>query len=196
MDPTATEIDLLSVGHSNHSLEDFVELLRRVGVEVLVDVRSVPVSAYLPHFNQEPFRRSLKSANIGYVFLGEELGGRPNGIKFYDSDGRVRYDLVAKSSKFREGLKRLTNGAKGYRTAMMCSEGHPDKCHRHLLIARVLDGLDISVTHVLPDGSTRSAAELLEAHRPIPTLFGQEEQSWISIQSVLPNTQPQISSAS
>ena len=66
---------LLTLGHSNHDLDRFVELARSAGVEVVADVRTVPHSQYTPHFNREPLRRSLTQAGLGYVFLGVELGG-------------------------------------------------------------------------------------------------------------------------
>ena len=196
MDSPNESIEILSIGHSNHTEEKFLELLRATRVEVVADVRSVPISAYCPHFNQERLRQTLDDAGIGYVFLGDELGGRPDGDKYYDEDNRVRYDAVAESDIFRRGLERLLEGAKKYRVAMMCSEGSPAQCHRHLLISRVLEIQGVSVTHVLPDGSTQSAVEILEADQPPPSLFGQEEQPWISIQSVSRSTPPRSSSVS
>ena len=196
MDSPKESIEILSIGHSNHTEEKFLELLSASRIEVLADVRSVPISAYCPHFNQERLRQTLDDSGIGYVFLGGELGGRPDGDRYYDEDNRVRYDAVAESDIFRRGLERLLEGAKKYRVAMMCSEGSPTHCHRHLLISRVLEIDGIPVTHVLPDGNTRSAADILEADRPTPTLFGQGEQPWISIQSVSRSTAPKSSSAS
>ena len=196
MDGSAESIEILSIGHSSHTEEEFLELLRAKSVEVVADVRSVPISAYCPHFNQERLRQTLNDTGISYVFLGEELGGRPNGDKYYDEDNRVRYDAVAESDLFRTGLERLLEGAKNYRVAVMCSEGTPAHCHRHLLISRVLENEGIPVTHILPDGNTQRAGEILEADRPAPTLFGQEEQPWISIQSVSRSTPPRSSSVS
>ena len=189
-------IGILSIGHSNHTEQKFLDLLKAAHIDVVADVRSMPVSSYSPHFNREPLRQTLKAAGIGYVFLGDELGGRPHGDEFYDEEDRVRYDLVAESRSFRNGLERLLDGAVNHHVAMMCSEGSPAQCHRHLLISRVLEIQGVPVAHVLPDGSTQSAVEILEADRPPPSLFGQEEQPWISIQSVSRSTPPRSSSVS
>lgn len=68
---------LYTIGHSNHTIDAFIELLQQHGVTALVDVRSHPFSRYLPHFCQSPLKRALTNANIQYVFLGQELGARP-----------------------------------------------------------------------------------------------------------------------
>jgi len=196
MESSTDEPSLATIGHSNLTTVDFLSSLTKHGIDAIADVRTHPVSSYLPHFNKEPLKASLQESGFSYVFLGEELGGRPTGASHYDSAGFVLYDQVAKSALFQTGLRRLLEGASNFKIGVMCSEGVPDNCHRHLLIARVLDQQGISVEHVLPDGSTKSASDLLAEHRPLPTLFGQEEQSWKSAQSALPSTPQKTSSAS
>ena len=185
---------LWSIGHSNHTEEKFVDLLKDADIDVVADVRTVPAVSYSTHFSQQPLRRILKRAKIGYVFLGSELGGRPRGDEFYDEKSHVDYDVFAESATFRAGLKRLLDGAVSHRVAMMCSEGAPEECHRHLLIARVLDLEGIPVIHLLPDGSSQSAATILKAKQPRPRLFGQDVQPWKSIRPVLRNAPPRSSS--
>ena len=68
--------DILTIGHSNHTTEFFLDLLSRNRVAALVDVRSSPYSRFNPQFNRETIASSLKSSNIEYVYLGDELGGR------------------------------------------------------------------------------------------------------------------------
>jgi len=196
MNPSNSEPGLATIGHSNLTTAEFLSSLTKHGITAIADVRTHPVSSYLPHFNKEVLKASLRESGFNYVFLGEELGGRPTGGEYYDEDGFVLYDQVAKSQLFKAGLQRLLEGASNFKIGVMCSEGIPDSCHRHLLIARVLDQQGISVEHALPDGSTKSASDLLADHRPPPTLFGQEEQSWKSAQSALPSTQQKTSSAS
>src|SRR5262245_15452457 len=87
---------LLSVGHSNHSFEQFVELLRGAGVTALADVRSSPFSRRLPHFNGPQLAASLRPLGIASVFLGDDLGGRPRPRDLYDEDGRVDYEKCAR----------------------------------------------------------------------------------------------------
>ncbi|MGH2544667.1 MAG: DUF488 family protein, partial [Ardenticatenaceae bacterium] len=138
MNHSHSERTIFTIGHSNHSLEAFVELLQRQGIEVLVDVRSQPYSRYASHFGSRSLKEVVAASGMRYVFLGNELGGRPGGAYFYDEEGYVLYGRVAASSLFLEGIARLEQGIESYRVAIMCSEEDPVGCHRHLLVGRVL----------------------------------------------------------
>ncbi|MCY3878828.1 MAG: DUF488 family protein [Rhodobacteraceae bacterium] len=138
---------ILTVGHSNHSREEFLDLLRRNKVDAVADVRSAPYSHYKPHFNREILQTTLENASIRYVFLGKELGGRSNDPHCYEAD-RIRYDLVEKTPLFQSGLERLMRGSKDYRISMMCSEEDPLTCHRTLLVAHALDRAGYDVEHI------------------------------------------------
>src|SRR5947209_11997942 len=91
---------LFTVGHSNHSLEAFLELLKKHTIQVLVDTRSYPYSRHVPHFNREELCEALRQRGIKYLFLGGELGGRPTGEEFYDEEGHVLYCRLAESPTF------------------------------------------------------------------------------------------------
>jgi len=182
---------LFSIGHSNQSIDLFLALLKRAAIEVVADVRSVPYSRYASQFDYETLKNALEQAGIRHVYLGDQLGGRPEGDAFYDDDGRVRYDKVAESASFREGLRRLRDGMSKYRVVMMCSEEDPAVCHRYLLVARVLEGEGVRVQHIRADGRAQSAVEIVqEAARDTNDegqllLFEAEEvPPWRSIQSV------------
>src|SRR5260370_38802216 len=97
---------LFSVGHSGRAPEAFLALLRGAGVPAVADVRSAPYSRRLPQFNRDDLRAALYQAGIGYVFLGEQLGGRPRDDKLYDA-GRVNYEKVRDGDAFKAGLARL-----------------------------------------------------------------------------------------
>ena len=68
---------VLTIGHSNHPIEQFVSLLRAAGVTAVADVRSAPHSRYVPQFNHDALKVTLREAGIMQVYLGKELGGRP-----------------------------------------------------------------------------------------------------------------------
>ena len=68
---------IMSIGHSTHPIDEFVGLLRRHGVEVVVDVRTSPFSRFNPQFNRENLGLGLSEAGIRYVFLGENWGENP-----------------------------------------------------------------------------------------------------------------------
>ena len=146
-----TAPQVLTIGHSNHSLEAFLELLANHGVTAVADVRSAPFSRFCPQFNRDALSAALKDRGIRYTCLGRELGGRSADPACY-RDGQVQYDLVARTSSFRAGLARIVDGAARHRIALMCAEKEPLDCHRTLLVAPVLAALGIAVSHILADG--------------------------------------------
>jgi uncharacterized protein (DUF488 family) len=152
---------LFTVGHSNHSFERFGELLRRHEIVALADVRSAPYSRSNPDFNREFLKTKLAAAGIAYVFLGRELGARPEGAQFYQQ-GRVQYRMLAQSPLFRDGLDRVLKGAQSHRLALLCAEKEPLDCHRTLLVARELVALGASVVHIHTDGSLESYADAMK----------------------------------
>jgi uncharacterized protein (DUF488 family) len=185
---------VLTVGHSTHSIEWFLQLMRDAHVEVVVDVRSQPYSRYSPQFNLRDLEAALKRTGLRYVSMGDELGGRPVGDQFYDEDGYVRYDRLAQSPAFLAGIERLNEGARRYRVAIMCSEEDPMDCHRRLLVGRVLDGLGVESVHLRGDGtleddSSVARRELLEhPGRYSLSMFGSKEEEWRSTRSVSEGT--------
>jgi uncharacterized protein (DUF488 family) len=182
---------VLTIGHSNHSAEQFVHLLKLTGVEVVVDVRTHPASSFSPQFSRAPLQALVNKNGVRYVFLGKELGGRPSDRSLYDDEGHVRYDRVATTSEFRQGLDRLIKGIEQFRVAIMCGEEDPMYCHRRLLVGRVLAQAGIGLGHIRADGHTES--ESLLAERELQTTGDQLDlfdsdgvKSWRSIRSVLP----------
>lgn len=152
-------IRVFTIGHSTHSYETFLSLLRTAEVTAIADVRSSPYSRHFPQFNRETLQDDLRLDGIAYVFLGDQLGGRPQGKKFY-SAGVADYEKMAKDERFCEGLERVVDGAKKYRIALLCSEGNPLDCHRCLLVGRELVKRNLCVCHILPDGRIESQAEI------------------------------------
>ena len=170
---SATDSPVLTVGHSNHGPDVFVALLRKHGVDVVVDVRSAPYSRYLPHFNKDHLQEALRAAGIAYVFRGRELGGQPAERTYYDADGRVMYDALAGSAAFNEGIGFVLDTVSVHpstgsgrtdtarRMALMCSEKEPLDCHRTLLIAQTLAKSSVAVAHIHADGHLESHAEAM-----------------------------------
>ena len=180
---------LLSIGHSNHRFEVLLALLKRHQIEVVADVRSAPYSRYNPQFNGRDLRLGLVEAGIQYVFRGKELGGRPEGDRFYDSDGRILYGLMAETNWFRSGLDRLCEGGSRYRIAILCSEEDPVGCHRYLLITRALSKRGVTVAHIRGDGALQNPEEMptFDSERREFSLFGEEvRSSWRSTRSASP----------
>lgn len=150
---------VFTVGHSTHSIDTFLALLELHEISAICDVRSSPYSRFNPQYNKEELSECLRENGIQYVFLGKELGARSSDPSCY-LDGRVQYDLLARTELFRSGIKRLCLGSeRGFKMALMCAERDPLDCHRTVLVARNLEREGTDVTHILSDGTLETQHE-------------------------------------
>jgi len=164
---------IYTIGHSTRSIGEFVALLRRSAVEVVVDVRTVPRSRTNPQYNRDDLRASLGEAGIGYEHL-PALGGlrgrsRETPITqnaFWENQSFHNYADYAMSGAFRDGLASLREIARGRSAAIMCSEAVWWRCHRRI-IADYLILAGMPVFHIV--GSQRvEAARMTPAAVPGP----------------------------
>jgi uncharacterized protein (DUF488 family) len=172
--------ELYTIGHSNHSLENFFSLLQQHGITALCDVRSHPYSKHHPQFSYQSLKEELKKHGIVYVFLGKELGARSTDSSCY-KEGQVQYARLAQTQIFQEGINRLNKGMESYRIALLCAEKDPLTCHRTILICRYLRANDLTIKHILEDGrlETHHEAEqrLMQMLKiPPPDFFASLEQ--------------------
>jgi uncharacterized protein (DUF488 family) len=157
---TTSQSPVYTVGHSTHSQDHLISLLKRHGITALCDVRSRPYSRMNPQFNMPELTRALKKQSIRYVFLGKELGARSDDLSCYER-GRVRYDLLARTPLFQSGLDRISAGMESFKLALMCAEKDHLYCHRTILVARHLEKREIRVEHILANGGLETNEEAL-----------------------------------
>jgi uncharacterized protein (DUF488 family) len=151
--------EVLTIGHSTLSYEQFLKRLRDAGVTAIADVRSSPFSRYFPHFNQSALHEDLRQDGIAYVFLGAELGGRPTEKELF-CEGVADYEKMARTDTFAKGLKRVIAGAQKFKIALMCSEHNPLDCHRCLLVGRALNEAGVVVKHILSNGRISAHSDI------------------------------------
>jgi len=170
--------ELFTIGHSNHPIDYFIELLLSHRLSMIADVRSNPYSKYSPHFGKDVLEITLKNANINYLFLGRELGAKRSESECY-IDGQAKYDTIAHLPAFRRGLERVLQEVERHRIAIMCAESDPITCHRTILVCRELKKIasDLKITHILRDGTEEqqetSEKRLIKLHKLQPELFGE-----------------------
>lgn len=153
---------IFTIGHSHHTIELFIELLKKYGVAMVVDVRSTPASRFAPHFNREQIKGTLKVASVRYTFMGDVLGGRPSDKTCWENN-HVSYTKLKQHPPFESGVERVLNGSrKGLTVALMCAETDPIDCHRSLAIGRALTARGAAVQHIHGDGSVETQAQLEE----------------------------------
>jgi uncharacterized protein (DUF488 family) len=147
-----------TIGHSNRTIEAFLELLEAYGIKAVVDVRTIPKSTHNPQFGKEALSRSLAENNIRYLHM-PELGGlrRPRrdsqntGWRNLSFRGYADY---MQTSEFDSGLEKFIEVAADEKTALMCAEVLPWRCHRSL-IADVLVARGFEVIEIIDANSSR-----------------------------------------
>jgi len=151
--------EIYTIGHSNHDILDFLRLLKKHGIGVLVDVRSDPHSRYAPQFNKTELQRSVEAAGMQYRYSGAYVGGKPKDAALYTNSGKPDYDRLASTEQFQKELKAIVEIAAKKTVVLMCSEADPNACHRERIIAEVLRSWDVKVTHIMPDGRAGEVAQ-------------------------------------
>lgn len=153
---------LYTIGHGNRKSEDFLALLKEFGIEYLIDVRSQPYSKFNPQYNQNELKFFLERNGIKYVFMGDNIGGRPKDTSCYDDEGKVDYEAVKTKEFFINGVERLkTAYNKDINVVIMCSESKPCECHRSKLIGRVLNTENIILKHIDENGKVKDQATVI-----------------------------------
>jgi uncharacterized protein (DUF488 family) len=153
---------IFTIGHGNRSIDEFMGLLKDAAIECLVDVRAYPASRRHPQFARASLEGSLAGAGIRYVWEGTVLGGRPKpepdsphvALK---NPGFRAYAGHMASEEFRQALDRLATNGRGRRTAIMCAERLPWRCHRYLL-ADSLVARGVRVLHLVSPGQRKEHA--------------------------------------
>lgn len=165
---------IYTIGHSNHTIDKFISLLKKHEIKVVADVRSTPYSRLHPQFNREVLKKALNASKIQYVFMGNELGARPNDPSVYVNNA-VQYARLAERIDFRNGIERLIKGIKEHKIALMCTEKDPVNCHRTILVGRNLKKLGVSIQHILYNSeleeNSKTEERLIKMEGFTPTLF-------------------------
>lgn len=154
---------IFTIGYGGRSSSEVIDHLKRAEVQFVVDVRSSPYSRYQSEFSKEPLERLLARNGMKYVFMGEQLGGRPADDDCY-TDGKVDYGKCRQKSFFMAGIARLLSACEqGLRVCLICSEGRPKDCHRSKLLGVALEEQGVDVQHLMPGGGVSSQAEVIGA---------------------------------
>lgn len=131
---------IYTIGHSNYPVERLIELLRQHKIELAADVRQYPSSRRYPQFNRANLEKSLKDAGIEYKFIGDKLGGLDD------------YEVIKSRPEFKEGIEQMCEISKLKRTALLCAEEDPYKCHRHQLLEPAFVKSEVTIRHIRGSG--------------------------------------------
>ncbi|MFZ4661186.1 MAG: DUF488 family protein [Caldilineaceae bacterium] len=141
-------IPIYTIGYGERTLTALLAVLQRYQIEYLVDVRTAPYSRYKPEFSKAELTAALRQHGFKYLFMGDQVGGRPENPACY-TDGKVDYDKVQATAAYQQGIERLRSAfAQQQRIVLLCSEGKPEQCHRSKLIGATLEKLGIPLVHI------------------------------------------------
>ncbi len=156
---------VFTIGYGNRDVEAFWAALRDAGVQVLVDVRSAPYSRHRPEFSKKSLQREAGRRGLDYLFLGHQLGGRPDAPICY-VNGRIDYARCRERAPFREGIATVSAlASEGRSPCLMCAEENPAGCHRTRLVTPALVEVGLEVVHLLRDGSRESHDDLMRREK-------------------------------
>jgi uncharacterized protein (DUF488 family) len=147
---------IYTIGHSNHSVEDFISMLHRAGVELVADIRSFPGSRKFPHFNKYFLEAYLKLAKIDYIHF-PELGAKQRKDKDAEEEAAAStqgfggYAAYMTTSTFQIAIKQLQYEASKKHTAYMCAEALWWQCHRSM-VSDHLKAEGWKVMHIMGPG--------------------------------------------
>lgn len=133
---------IFTVGHSNRSIQEFIELLDSYKLKLVVDIRTIPKSRHNPHFGGKRLAQSLSKAGIEYTWMAGLGGLRPTSKASVNKAWRNKsfrgYADYMQTDDFKKSLKRLISKSKRKRLAIMCAEAVPWRCHRSLVADALL----------------------------------------------------------
>jgi uncharacterized protein (DUF488 family) len=153
---------LYTIGHSNHKIEYFIELLRFASINCVIDVRSTPASKFNPQYNLEALKSSLAKVDVVYMHFGDAFGARHRNPELWDDTGVVDFNKVQRSRAFQDGIERVDIGlSKGFNIALMCSEGNPLECHIFSMISSYLVDDGFEVEHIIKNKTLLSHEQLM-----------------------------------
>jgi uncharacterized protein (DUF488 family) len=150
---------LYTIGHSTRSFEALAAILAAQGIELLIDIRTLPRSRRHPHFNREQLESALPAAGIRYLHM-PALGGlrhpRKDSINSaWKNDSFRGYADYMQTPEFAQAIADLLDLASGARTAIMCAEAVEWRCHRSL-VADALAARGVEVLHIQDEKRTRA----------------------------------------
>ncbi|MDM8532753.1 DUF488 domain-containing protein [Anaerolineales bacterium HSG25] len=152
---------IYTIGYGNRSINQFIALLKQYQILYVADIRTSAYSKYNPDFSQNMLKHALREHGVGYVFMGEQLGGRPKDNDCY-TNGKVDYSKVGQADFYKTGLKRINTALeKRLSVALMCSEQKPEMCHRSKLVGETLSKSNLAVWHIDENGLLKTQQDVI-----------------------------------
>ena len=146
-------MEIYTIGHSNYPYNKLIEMIKKYNINCVVDIRETPYSKYNVQYNKEDFYKSLKKSGYIYIYMGKEFGAKRLNPVSYTLEGYADFEKVIKEDIFLNGIKRLKNGCSlGYKIVLLGAMQDPIRCHRSILMGRILRKEGFEVHHIVHEG--------------------------------------------
>lgn len=156
-------MEIYTIGHSNYSIDKFIDMLKFYNINCIVDIRGTPYSKYNTQFNKENIRETLIKSGYIYIYMGKEFAVQREDRSLYLKEGYADFERVIEDRDFLGGVERLRVGCeKGYRIALMGAMQDPINCHRCVLLGRTLRDKGFNLKHIMDDYTIATQEELEE----------------------------------
>lgn len=152
---------IYTIGHSNYSMERFLDMLRHYNINTVVDIRGTPYSKYNVQYDKEKLQETLRAEGFTYIYMAKEFAAKRGNKQSYNGEGYSDFEEVIKEKDFLNGIERLKVGcSKGYRIALLGAMQSPIRCHRCILLGRELIKAGFELRHILDEYSLATQEEM------------------------------------
>ncbi len=156
-------MDIFTIGHSNYSMDRFLNMIDYYNINCIVDIRGTPYSKYNVQFNKEAFAKTLSDKGYIYIYMGKEFAVQRQDRSLYNEEGYADFEKVVLDKDFLKGIERLKVGCKkGYKIVLLGAMQDPINCHRSILLGRALIKAGFNLMHILDDYTLASQEDLEE----------------------------------
>ncbi|HBG0292780.1 TPA: DUF488 domain-containing protein [Clostridioides difficile] len=157
-------MEIFAIGHSNYPYDKLINMIKKYDINCVVDIRETPYSKYNIQYNKEAFNESLRNSGFIYIYMGKEFGAKRTNKDVYTQEGYADFEKVAKEDIFLNGIERLKKGCQmGYRIVLLGAMQEPIRCHRSILVGKVLNKEGFDVKYIMHEGNLSYQEDIEES---------------------------------
>ena len=150
-------MEIFAIGHSNYPYDKLINMIKKYDINCVVDIRETP-------YNKEAFNESLRNSGFLYIYMGKEFGAKRTNKDVYTQEGYADFEKVAKEDIFLNGIERLKKGCQmGYRIVLLGAMQEPIRCHRSILVGKVLNKEGFDVKYIMHEGNLAYQEDIEES---------------------------------
>ncbi|MGO0979405.1 DUF488 domain-containing protein [Clostridioides difficile] len=157
-------MEIFAIGHSNYPYDKLINMIKKYDINCVVGIRETPYSKYNIQYNKEAFNESLRNSGFLYIYMGKEFGAKRTNKDVYTQEGYADFEKVAKEDIFLNGIERLKKGCQmGYRIVLLGAMQEPIRCHRSILVGKVLNKEGFDVKYIMHEGNLAYQEDIEES---------------------------------